>query len=350
MGKSKMYCCCKTNKIKTYQHLAVAIRHNNRDWIPANSNMAENDILIPYRTPQQAEQDIKKYLPRKNAVLAIEYVLIASPEFFERASPEEVAAWKQESLRFLVEKHGKENIVGCIVHQDETTYHIQAIVIPDDHGRLNCRHFLGGAKKMRELQDEYAAYMKSFRLYRGESKLTPGAKEEKVYYQTVNKGKAYATNAKPVKPEQLPQPTLIDRVDPRKYAAKLVNRAIAYMKTREGYLRAGLEAAEKDKEKIAQLAQKERQRWKEMKENPNIISELQEELKIAIEEKKKNKEDYEMLCKAIKIFFRRNIGKHDSMRLPEKLGMLTSFPELSKDIKFSLVPDLKPCQNFERSR
>ena len=350
MGKSKMYCCCKTNKIKTYQHLAAAIHHNNRDWIPANSDRSENDVLLPYRSPEQATQDIKSYLPRKNAVLAIEYVLVASPEFFEQASPAKVEAWKQENLRFLVEKHGKGNIVSCIVHQDETTYHIQAIVIPDDHGRLNCRRFLGGAKKMRELQDEYAVYMKPFGLQRGESKLTPGAKEEKAYYQTVNQGKAYATNFKPVKSEQLPPPTISDRVDPRSYATKLVNQAIGHMKVREGYLRAGLEAAEKDKKTAIRLVRKEKQRRKEMKENPDMITKVQEKLKHEMEERRRLQVEYESLEVAISEFFQKNVGKRSVLRRVESLGKLTSFPKLVKDISLSLAPNSKPRQDFERSR
>lgn len=346
-----MYCCCKTNKIKSFQHLAVAIKHNSREWMPANDNGAPNDVLIAYRTPEQATKDIREYKLRKNGVLAIEYILICSPSWFEGKTEEQIAEWEKENLRFLEEKHGRNSILGLVFHRGEQTIHGHGIVIADDGtGRLNCRKFLGGAKKMRELQDEYARYMKPFGLCRGESKLTPKSKDEKEFYQTVNKGMRYATCIRPVKQEQLPSPTMADRVDPRAYATRLINQAIAYMQRREAYLRAGLESAQQDREQLARIAWKDRQKWQEIKQNPDIIQKMKDALALEIETKVQAQADYKKLVLAVKEYFRRNIKKHDNLRMPEKLGTLLDFPELVKDISFSLTPDANTRQDIERTR
>ncbi|MFX7117508.1 plasmid recombination protein, partial [Acinetobacter baumannii] len=54
------------------------------------------------------------------------------------------------------------------LHMDEKTPHIEAYVMPfDKRNRLNCRSFLGGAKKLTELQTEYANAMAPMGLTRG---------------------------------------------------------------------------------------------------------------------------------------------------------------------------------------
>lgn len=350
MSNEKMYCCVKTNKLKTYAKVAVAIKHNSREWVPANDNGAPNDIIIPYRSPERAIADIKSFMPRANAVLAVEYVLIVSPKWLEGKSEQDIKAWEIENLRFLEAKHGKDAILGLEYHRGEQTIHGHAIVIPiDEKGHLNCRHFLGGAKKMRLLQDEYASYMKPLGLCRGESKLTPKSRDEKEYYQTVNKGMRYATCIRPVKPEQLPSPTMADRVDPRAYATRLVNQAIEKMRKREAYLRAGLETAQKGKDELARIAWKDRQLWMEIRQNPDMVSKLKEALAKEVAEKTQKQADYKKLIIAVREFFRRNIRPHDSLRMTERLGSLADIPELKKDISFSLVPE-QHRQDIERVR
>lgn len=351
MSKEIMYCCVKTNKLKTYAKVAVAIKHNSRAWVPVNDTGAPNDVIIPYRTPEQAVADIKAYSPRKNAVLAVEYIMIASPQWFEGKTEAEIRAWEMENCRFLEEKHGRNCILGLEYHRGELSIHGHAIVIPkDDKGHLNARYYFGGAKKMRALQDEYAKHMEPFGLHRGEPKITPKAKDEKEFYQVVNKGKRYATCVRPVKPEQLPSPSMADRIDPRAYASRVVNQAIAQMQKREAYLRAGLETVEKSKGQLARIAWKDRQKWQEIKQNPDMIKKLKEALAREMETKVQAQADYKKLVLAVKDFFRHNIKKHDNLRMPEKLGTLLDFPELVRDISFSLTPDTHARQDMERTR
>ncbi|QQM83495.1 plasmid recombination protein (plasmid) [Klebsiella quasipneumoniae] len=55
------------------------------------------------------------------------------------------------------ERHGAENLIYAGIHRDETTPHLYAYVVPlDPQGKLNCRHFLGGAKALSQMQTDFA--------------------------------------------------------------------------------------------------------------------------------------------------------------------------------------------------
>lgn len=94
---------------------------------------------------------------RKNAVLAVEYLITASPEDMKGKTRAEQDAYFRDGLEWLKRRHGVENIVYAGVHRDETTPHMYAYVIPlDRQGKLNCRSFLGGAQALSEMQTEFA--------------------------------------------------------------------------------------------------------------------------------------------------------------------------------------------------
>lgn len=84
---------------------------------------------------QIEKQIIKK--PRKDAVVAVEMVLSASPEYFRPENPdkhgqfndERVQKWKEKSVAFLKEKY-KSNLVEVTLHLDEATPHLHAIIVP----------------------------------------------------------------------------------------------------------------------------------------------------------------------------------------------------------------------------
>lgn len=109
---------------------------------------------------------------RKDGVLAIEYLLTASPEFFTDGPlynrQDRLKKWCDAQVEFLKKKHGAENILCMYLHMDEKTPHIEAYILPiDPKGKLNCKHFLGGPAKMSQLQTDYAKHNESFGLTRG---------------------------------------------------------------------------------------------------------------------------------------------------------------------------------------
>ena len=67
-------------------------------------------------------------------------------------------AYFRDSLEWLKQRHGAENVVYAGIHQDETTPHMYAYVVPRDpeSGRLNAKRWLGGAKALRDMQSEFA--------------------------------------------------------------------------------------------------------------------------------------------------------------------------------------------------
>lgn len=94
---------------------------------------------------------------RKNAVRALEYIITASPEAMEEMGSESARAYLYDAADWLREKHGEANILSAVIHNDETTPHLQAIVIPmDDRDRLNARAFVNGRLALAEMQTDFA--------------------------------------------------------------------------------------------------------------------------------------------------------------------------------------------------
>ena len=94
---------------------------------------------------------------RKNGVLAIEYLITGSPDGMNNKSRRDQDAYFIDALAWLKARHGAENLIYAGIHRDETTPHLYAYVVPiDPQGKLNCRHFLGGAKALSQMQTDFA--------------------------------------------------------------------------------------------------------------------------------------------------------------------------------------------------
>jgi hypothetical protein len=145
--------------------------------MPLNANPEKSDKN--WYSGGSQEKVMEKYqglLPekiRKNAVLAVEILMTASPEFkgswvkYLNASQ----AWAREIF-------GKENQLHVTQHFDETTPHTHIIFIPKKDGKLNAKYFIGGTKfRMEELQtDFYEKVGRPHQLDRGVSKAETKAK------------------------------------------------------------------------------------------------------------------------------------------------------------------------------
>lgn len=94
---------------------------------------------------------------RKNGVLAIEYLVTASPEDMKGKTRQQQDDYFRDALKWVEAKHGQVNVVYAGIHRDETTPHMYAYVVPiDSKGKLNCRAFLGGAQALSQMQTEFA--------------------------------------------------------------------------------------------------------------------------------------------------------------------------------------------------
>ena len=132
---------------------------------------------------------------RKNAVLCVEMLLTASPEYFRpndpsRAGyyePEKLADFQQTVHSWLDNEYG-DRIVRAELHLDESTPHVHAYLVPlDERGKLNCRGLFGGRQKLSQFQDSYANALSPLGLERGIK--GSKAKHTKIqhYYAAINK-------------------------------------------------------------------------------------------------------------------------------------------------------------------
>jgi hypothetical protein len=64
------------------------------------------------------------------SVRILEYLVTASPEFFDQASPESSKAYFKKSLDWFREKHGEDCVLATALHLDEKTQHMVIYVTP----------------------------------------------------------------------------------------------------------------------------------------------------------------------------------------------------------------------------
>ncbi|VEP15815.1 Plasmid recombination protein [Hyella patelloides LEGE 07179] len=154
---------------------------------PETSNSPNLETLVRQRI---GEQTI-----RKNAVLCVEMLLTASPEYFRPDEPSKAGYYQPQRLedfkgavhQWLDEEYG-DRIIRAELHLDEATPHIHAYLVPlDERGKLNCRGLFGGREKLSKFQDSYAIALAPLGLERGIKGSRAKHTSVKQYYAAVNK-------------------------------------------------------------------------------------------------------------------------------------------------------------------
>lgn len=169
-------------KLKTWGDIAGSGKHNQRERETPNADTARttaNQHLVGapgMDNVATVKQAIGTQRVRKNAVLGVEMLLSASPAYFRPGSPglagsydtTRLQNWKEATMGWLNEKYGN-RIVSAILHVDEATPHIHALLVPlDDKGKLNCRSLFGGTRHtLSRLQTEYGEAVSSLGIDRG---------------------------------------------------------------------------------------------------------------------------------------------------------------------------------------
>lgn len=88
---------------------------------------------------------------QKNTVRAVGFVLTASPEFFENASPEAFEKWVKTADEWLKKEFGS-RLLFSHLQMDERTPHVQGLILPtDENGKLAAWRVFG-KKRLNELQ------------------------------------------------------------------------------------------------------------------------------------------------------------------------------------------------------
>ena len=338
-------------KLKTKGNVAGVLAHMFRERPTPNSNGLPIDTRIKPNGVDGVMDYVNQFKKRKGSVIAYDFLLTASPEFFDRASPQVVESWKQDSRKWLEETFGKENLVALVFHDkgEETTCHAQAVVIPQKDGRLNARYWTGGRERLRALWSSYAEAMRGYGLKRGRMFSPAEHTSIKEYYAQVHESERRSEASKVI-PKQLPTPTIGDRLRPQEYAVGLINHAVEWYRRENATLRTELNAERKRAERMINRTSQERERVQFLKENPEELSRLESELAGMRREKAETVGRYEMLLDAVKEYFRKNVPANSPLRSPERLGTLGRFPELARFIRLSLrdASFQRPGQELER--
>ena len=199
------YAILRTAKLKTMGNIGGSLAHNYRTIETPNADpnrTPKNHHTVA--TPEAVKKAIQDRLPEKrrsDAVLCIEYLITASPEWDGWGNDKEAEFFKRSS-QWLSDKHGAENIAGLSIHRDISTPQLVAYVVPiDQKGRLNCKEFLGGRAKLSQIQTDFANTVTDLGLARGKEGSKAKHTSIKAYYHDINHARDFSITAEPPKPE-----------------------------------------------------------------------------------------------------------------------------------------------------
>ena len=173
LGSHMSFAILRLQKLKTFADVGGSLSHNyrNRETLNADADRTHlNDHDLD--TNEKCMSAIRDRIPekrRKDAVLCIEHLITASPEWDGWGTSKETEFFEQ-SKKWLENKYGKKNVVSTTVHRDETTPHLVAYVVPVDEetGRLNAKKFIGGSRHtLSQMQTDFAVEVKDLGLDRG---------------------------------------------------------------------------------------------------------------------------------------------------------------------------------------
>lgn len=161
--------------------------HLNKELINFPEEVANRTQAIQYRIEHAG---IKRKIS-DNQIRALQVLLSGSPEDMKRIQSEGgLDEWCKDSVKWLQDSFGKENLVSAVLHMDETTPHIHATVVPivqgerrkakaeQDNGKKKykkkakdtvrlCADDVMTRDNLERFQDTYAEAMEKYGLERG---------------------------------------------------------------------------------------------------------------------------------------------------------------------------------------
>nr|WP_228722976.1 MobV family relaxase [Psychrobacter sp.] len=237
------YAILRTAKLKTMGNIGGSLAHSYRtiETPNADPNLTPKNYHS-VATPEAVKQAIKDRLPEKrraDAVLCIEYLITASPEWEGWGKSQEAEFFKR-SAQWLMDKHGEGNIAGMSIHRDISTPQLVAYVVPiDQKGKLNCKGFLGGRVKLNQMQTDFANTVADLGLTRGKEGSKAKHTSIKEYYHDINHARDFSITTVAPKPEMFESKArygekvtiaVIEQVEPTVKAANSI--LVDYEKTK----------------------------------------------------------------------------------------------------------------------
>jgi len=167
------YAIMRCKKLAKAGNVVASLKHayRERETFNADPDKTPDNEHWASKNTDEAMGKIRELLPekrRKDAVLAVEYMLTASPDWWKSASQEQQAAFFNQAHKWLVEKYGADRIVTASIHRDETSPHMTAFVVPlTKDGRLSAKDFIGNKAQMISDQTTFAGAVADLGLKRG---------------------------------------------------------------------------------------------------------------------------------------------------------------------------------------
>lgn len=192
-GESDMpqFAIHRAEKLTSWASLKRVGRHNHRlgeipnavpEKGPLNEVLAGSDDVQADVRAKITAAGLDPAKLRKNGVIAVELLFSASPEFFRPGGQGygeydqgRLDTWKQATLDHLAKRWGPDRVANAILHLDEATPHIQAVIVPIDTTprkkgasvRLNAAKWFDGTPRLQALQDAYFEDVRHLGLERG---------------------------------------------------------------------------------------------------------------------------------------------------------------------------------------
>ena len=207
------YAIMRCAKLKGMGSVAASLQHcfRERETLNADPERTPNNEHLAASSTDSAMGKLRELLPekrRKDAVLAIEYVMTASPDWWERATESQQKEFVTESKNWLEAKYGAENVIAMSVHRDELTPHLSAFVVPKTKdGRLSAKEFIGNKTLMSKDQTSFASAVKHLGLKRGLEGSRATHQRVKSHYKAINEVERPSTpvlSLEDLQPQKIP--------------------------------------------------------------------------------------------------------------------------------------------------
>ena len=146
----------RTNEKEDWSHIDATKTYLNHDLVNPTGVFYRD--LVDARI-REASIEAGRNLVDGDSVIAYT-VYLAYTHGAEEANGFCVSDWEQASLSWLQRYFGERNVVSAMVHMDESSPHIHAVVVPiTPDGRLCAKDFTGSREKMQAIWKSYAAAM-----------------------------------------------------------------------------------------------------------------------------------------------------------------------------------------------
>lgn len=144
--------------------------HSNQDIDPTRTRLNEEWVAHQdYEKEIAARLEQVKRKVRKDAVVLVEGLITASPQWFDDHTDDDARAFFADAKNFVEDYFEKDNLLHFTIHADESTPHVHFGVTPIKNGSLSWKKFFGNKNDLTKFQDSfYERVSKRYGMERGE--------------------------------------------------------------------------------------------------------------------------------------------------------------------------------------